>query len=101
MKVEDRTANTLENIISAHLLPGTHIISDGWRSYSNLETLANGIYMHSVVIHERNFVAPDDDMVHTQNIENTWMRAKRKLKRNLCGGVLLRARITSDKCLLA
>src|SRR6218665_2463230 len=37
--------------------------------------------MHSVVIHECNFVAPDDDMVHTQNIENTWMRAKRKLKR--------------------
>src|SRR6218665_581134 len=34
-----------------------------------------------LVIHERNFVAPDDDMVHTQDIENTWMRAKQKLKR--------------------
>src|SRR6218665_1168720 len=83
MKVEDRTANTLENVISAHLLPGTHIISDGWRSYSNLETLAGGIYMHSVVIHERNFVAPADDMLHSQNMENTWMRAKRKLKRQV------------------
>src|SRR6218665_1777779 len=31
-----------------------------------------------VVIHE---VFIEDDMVHTRNIENTWMRAKRKLKR--------------------
>jgi len=31
------------------------------------------------VIHERNFVCPDDDTVHTQNIENAWMRLKRTL----------------------
>ena len=37
--------------------------------------------MHSVVIYKRNFISPDNDMVHTQNVENTWVRAKRKLKR--------------------
>lgn len=82
--VRDRTAATLEAIISQHILPGSHIISDGWRAYSNLDTLNNGVYMHSTVIHEANFVDPDDDLVHTQHIENMWMRAKRKLKRQ-CG----------------
>ena len=26
-------------------------------------------------------VDPDDDEIHTQNIENSWMRAKKKLRR--------------------
>lgn len=43
--------------------------------------IEDGIYMHSVVVHERNFVDPVDPEIHTQNIENLWMRAKRKLKR--------------------
>jgi transposase-like protein len=37
--------------------------------------------MHSVVVHDKNFVDPNDSEIHTQNIENLWMRAKRKLKR--------------------
>lgn len=79
--VPDRSAATLETIILQHLLPGTHIISDGWRAYRNLDHIGNGIYQHSVVIHERNFVDPDDEEVHTQNIESLWMHAKRKLRR--------------------
>src|SRR6218665_1722914 len=35
------------------------------------------------VIHERNSVCPDDNTVHTQNIENVWMRAKKKTYINL------------------
>lgn len=81
VEVQDRTAATLENIIIQHVLPGTHIITDGWAGYRNLDQWANGIFLHSVVVHERNFVDPDDPTIHTQNIENLWMRAKRKLKR--------------------
>ena len=36
---------------------------------------------HSVIVHERNFVDPIEPGVHTQLIENTWMRAKQKLRR--------------------
>jgi hypothetical protein len=35
-------------------------------------------YTHEAVIHDPNFVNPD---IHTQNIENMWMRVKRKLRR--------------------
>ena len=34
-----------------------------------------------MIIHERHFVDPDDRNIYTQLIENTWMRAKKKLKR--------------------
>ena len=37
---------------------------------------------HDVVVHEDNFVDPDDRTIHTNNVENMWMRAKRQLKRN-------------------
>ena len=83
VEVPDRTAATLEPIIRSWILPGTHIslISDGWTAYANIENIANGIYTHSVIVHERNFVDPIEPGVHTQLIENMWMRAKQKLRR--------------------
>lgn len=39
------------------------------------------MYEHQVIILEANFVDPNDELVHTQNVENMWMRAKSKLKR--------------------
>ena len=58
-----------------------HIMSDGWPAYHNLDQLNGGVYIHDVVIHEQNFVDPLHPEVHTQNVENMWMRAKRKLRR--------------------
>ena len=81
IEVQDRRAQTLEPLIQRHILPGSHIISDGWASYANISNIAHGIYMHSVVNHSLNFVDPQDANIHTQNIENMWMLAKRKLKR--------------------
>ena len=71
--VPDRTAATLEACILQHCLPGTHIINDGWTAYRNIANLGHGIYQHSVVVHECNFVHPDDAEVHTQNVQNLWM----------------------------
>jgi len=81
IEVQDRRAQTLETLIERHILPGSHIISDGWASYANILNIALGIYMHSVVNHSLHFFDPQDEDIHTQNIENMWMRAKRKLKR--------------------
>ena len=36
--------------------------------------------MHESVNHSLSFVSPDDQRVHTQNIENCWLHAKTKLK---------------------
>ena len=60
-----------------YILPRTIIMSDGWRAYGAIDQLNAGIYEHRVVIHEENFIDPN---VHTQNIENLWMRVKRDLK---------------------
>jgi transposase-like protein len=62
---------------SRYIQPGTLIISDGWRAYNRLDEIDGGIYEHQVIVHQQNFVDP----VHTQNVENMWMRAKRKLRR--------------------
>ena len=70
VEVPDRTAATLEALILQHCLPGTHIISDGWAAYRNVAALQNGIYQHSVVVHERYFVDPNDAEKRTQNIED-------------------------------
>lgn len=80
VEVPDRTEATLTPIIRRHILPGTIIISDGWPSYRNISAIDGGIYEHNVVVHERNFVDPDDTDTHTQNVENMWMRAKRKIR---------------------
>ena len=81
VEVRNRRARTSEREIRRHILPGTHIVSDGWAGYNNITQIAGGIYTHDVVIHQQNFVDPNDPDIHTQNVENMWMRAKQKLRR--------------------
>jgi len=94
VEVPDRRAPTLENLLVQYVFPGTHIISDGWATYANLDRIANGIYTHSVVVHQQNFVDPNDATVHTNVVENMWMRAKRKLKRDSSGLRVTFSRLT-------
>jgi hypothetical protein len=42
------------------------IISDGWREYNRLDEIGGGIYEHQVIVHQENFVDPDDRSVHTK-----------------------------------
>ena len=58
VQVPDRTRHTLFPLIQQYILPGTHIISDGWAAYAAIDTINHGIYSHSVVNHSVNFVNP-------------------------------------------
>ena len=72
--VYDRSGDHLKFLIRRHVARGTHIITDGWGGYMGLSEMG---YEHSVVIHERNFISPDNSDVHTQRIEATWCSLKR------------------------
>eukprot|EP00095_Tigriopus_kingsejongensis_P004374 snap_masked-scaffold57_size444674-processed-gene-3.26 protein:Tk04374 transcript:snap_masked-scaffold57_size444674-processed-gene-3.26-mRNA-1 annotation:"vam6 vps39-like" len=49
---------------------GSHILSDGWAASYALDQIQDGIYLHDQVIHEDNFVNPDDPDIHTNSVEN-------------------------------
>lgn len=73
--VAKRDRDTLIPLILKHILPGTTIISDCWKSY---EILSEMDFTHLTVNHSLNFVDPDTG-AHTQNIESTWWQIKRGL----------------------
>ena len=77
--VERRDAATLLSIVQQYILPGTTIVSDCWRAYNALPTLG---YQHLTVNHTYHFV---DSViyVHTNNVENSWMRSKMRSKREM------------------
>ncbi|KCZ80334.1 hypothetical protein H312_02271, partial [Anncaliia algerae PRA339] len=79
LPVPDRSANTLIPLINQYILPGSTIISDCWTSYNRIEE--NDTFSHLTVNHSYNFLNPEDNLIHTQNIENCWLHAKNKLKR--------------------
>jgi hypothetical protein len=53
--VARRDAETLERIITSHVLPGTVIITDAWGGYVNVATINNGVYMGIVWALLQNF----------------------------------------------
>ena len=77
--VDDRTIPTLDVLIGRHILPGTHIVSDGFASYTNLAQRFNGVYTHDVVNHSIGFV--NDDGFNTNMIEGTWSHLRAPFRR--------------------
>lgn len=73
--VPDRTKETLVACIHDWILPGTHIVSDCWASYSSLSVEG---YTHSTVNHSLNFVDPESG-ASTQNIERVWRDVRRDI----------------------
>jgi transposase-like protein len=69
----------IHDLTSTQDLVGSIIHSDEWRAYTGLRNNRN-FYAHETVNHSLHFVQPTTH-VHTQNIENTWMRLKRKQKK--------------------
>lgn len=74
--VPDRSAETLGNIIRAHVAPGSVVHTDGWRGYSGIETTLG--LEHRVVNHSVGFVDGETG-VHTNFVEGTNFAIKRKV----------------------
>ena len=71
-----RTKKALWPIVQAHVVPGTPLITDGWRAYRRLPELG---YPHRWVNHDLYYVHPDDPTLHTNGIEGLWGKFKRCL----------------------
>lgn len=78
-----RGHQTLLPLIQRWVAPGTRIITDQWAAYQACQ-LNNIGYQHDSVNHHLNFVAPNDQTCHTQQIEGLWKHSK-DLIRRLCG----------------
>ena len=77
VSVQDRSADTLRDIIQAHVLPGTIVRTDLWRGY---RALADFGMEHQTVNHTDHFVDPETG-VHTNAIEGTWNGMKMRICR--------------------
>ncbi|KAF7684985.1 hypothetical protein CDIK_4266 [Cucumispora dikerogammari] len=79
-EVEDRSAASLMPLILQYIRPGTTIVSDCWAAYNKI---GQHDYSHLTVNHSLYFVDPET-RANTNRVENMWMRAKRRHKRE-CG----------------
>lgn len=75
VEVSNRRAETLLNVISTYVNPGSIVYTDCFRSYSNLSDL----FEHYSVNHSINFVDPITG-VHTNTIEGTWNGVKLRIR---------------------
>ena len=66
--VPQRDAQMLITVIHEWFLPGTTVVSDCWKAYSQL---SDDGFMHLTVNHSVNFVDPDTG-AHNQIIERVW-----------------------------
>ena len=78
--VDNRSAETLEAIITRHCEPGSTIYCDGWKGYLGLNDLG---FRHFTVEHKRTYKATykntakiDKVYVHTNTIKGAWKHAK-------------------------
>ena len=72
-----RNQGTLLRIIQRYVAPGTTVITDKWKGYTNL---GNHGYVHLDVNYSQNFVDPLTE-AHTNSIEGMWTRVKNRVLR--------------------
>lgn len=68
----DRTMKHVDPVITEHIAPGSHIITDEFSVYPHLTT----DYVHEVINHVEDYVR---EHIHTNGIENFWSLLKRGL----------------------
>ena len=70
VEVSNRTAATLNAFILRYIHPGSHIMSDMLAAYANMDTIGNGVCLHSAINHSMHYVHPVYREIYTQNLEN-------------------------------
>ena len=68
----DHSAATLLPIIAWHILPETHILTDGWWAYYQLPG------HHDIINHRLYFMDPNNPTLHTNMVEGSWANCKAK-----------------------
>lgn len=64
---------TIKQVMTTYVKPGSTIITDEFKSYKILSKLG---FNHKVINHSENFVDPNDPEIHTQTAENIWSITK-------------------------
>jgi transposase-like protein len=79
--LKDRSANTILPIIKDHVIPGTLIMTDEWRSYHRIPGIEGMNYKHQTVCHSRTYV---DEVTgaYTNTVEGMWAHLRRWLPQN-------------------
>jgi transposase-like protein len=77
-QVENRTAETIGDIISKHVKPGSIILTDLWKGYSCILTDFDD-YAHYTVNHKKRFKNPETG-THTNTIEGIWNGLKMRIR---------------------
>lgn len=73
--VPNRNAETMARLIAQYVNPGSLVVTDKWRAYSEaIKNLDN--ITHETINHSIHFVDPLNRLVHTQNIEGFFSRSK-------------------------
>lgn len=75
---QKRDKITLIPIIRKYIKPQSIIYSDSWAAYNDLSKIG---YSHFKINHSENFVDPEHQNIHTQNIERLWRDVKEHVKR--------------------
>ncbi|XP_067121834.1 zinc finger protein 585A-like [Centruroides vittatus] len=81
-KVNDRSEETLNWIISKFVKSGSTVFTDEWKGYNHIDDLEGVEIVPKTVNHSKNFVDPQTGVVHTQKIER--QRNQKKFSCNHC-----------------
>ena len=69
------SSKRVQSILHQYILPGTVVMTDGWRAYRRLSE--NGDLEHHTINHSLNFVDPNYPSIHTQTVERMWRSLKK------------------------
>lgn len=76
--VQNRSMETLTDVICRNVNFESIIMTDEWKGYNNITKKK---YTHLKINHSKHFVDPENPLIHTQNIENMWKILRKTLSK--------------------